>query len=336
MGQRKGIIEMQFNWALILILGGAMLILAITISSREKSISETSASVSLANSLHNILSNNALGYESESTSSILPKKSKIIFECNRYLVEDASKSIKDFILFSPGAIDSDAILIDKLGWDFPYPAGNFLYLTSNEMRYIFIGDSEFARKSFQMAPANIEKEGYTSIHAVQNYGNTEVRLVFFGQDPEIPNMLNKPGIKITALKINGDGQQGALEFFNFDNGAFASNGKSGYTGMASLFGAVFSEDISRYECNMEKAFLRLNMVSYIYLNKSNFILSEYGKSGNKLCFGLYSNTTKLADSLKLLSAAKFRGQKIEELIIAYDNINKMNEEANALSCALIY
>ena len=80
MGQRKGIIEMQFNWALILILGGAMLILAITISSREKSISETSASVSLANSLHNILSNNALGYESESASSILLKKSKIIFE----------------------------------------------------------------------------------------------------------------------------------------------------------------------------------------------------------------------------------------------------------------
>ena len=131
MGQRKGIIEMQFNWALILILGGAMLILAITISSREKSISETSASVSLANSLHNILSNNALGYESESASSIIPKKSKITFECNRYIVEDASRNIKDFILFSPGAIDSDGILIDKLGWDFPYPAGNFLYLTSS-------------------------------------------------------------------------------------------------------------------------------------------------------------------------------------------------------------
>lgn len=327
---------MQFNWALILILGGAIIILAFTISSREKGISETSVSISFANSLHNILSNNALGYESESVSSIPAQRSKIIFECNRYIVEGASKDIKDFVLFSPNSLESDAILIDKLAWNFPYYAGNFLYVTGIEARYVFIGDSEFARKAFQAAPGNIKKDGYTNPQAVQNEGHNEVRLLFFDQNPEIPNALNQPGIKITALKLNGDERQGDLEFFNFENGIFASNGKSEYIGMASLFGAVFSEDIGRYKCNMEKALLRLNAVSSAYLNKLNFIIDEYGKSGNELCFGLYSNTTKLADSLRALSAAEFEEQIIDGLIIAADDVKKINEKANALSCALIY
>ena len=139
MPQRKGFIEMQFNWALILILGGTILLLALTISSRGESISEASTSISTANSLRHILSNNALGYESTSSTSI--QKSKITFECNQYSVEGVSKNIKDIILFSPNAIDSDAILIAKLDWGFPYDVGNFLYLTSPEGRHIFIRGS---------------------------------------------------------------------------------------------------------------------------------------------------------------------------------------------------
>ena len=334
MPQRKGFIEMQFNWVLILILGGAILLLALTISSRGEIISEKSASISAANSLHHILANNALGYES--TSSTSTKKSKITFECNQYSVEGVSKNIKDIILFSPNTIDSDAILIAKLDWDFPYDVGNFLYLTSPEVRYIFIGDSEFARKAFQTVPANIKKDGYTNAQAVQNEGHKEARLVFFGVEPEIPSAIKNPEIKITAIKINGDELQGDSEFFNFENGAFVSNGKSKYIGTASLFGAVFSDDIGRYKCNMEKAFLRLNAVSSVYFNKSNFILDEYGKNGNQLCLGLYSNTTKLSDSLKLLSAAEFDEQKISSLVIAADDVKKINEEANALSCASLY
>ncbi len=334
MPQRKGLIEMQFNWALILVLGGAILVLTLAISSRGESISETSASISMANSLHSILSNNALGYESASSASA--KKSRITFECNKYLIGGASKSIKDFILFSPASIDSDNILIAKLNWGFPYNAENFLYLTSPEIRYIFIGDSEFARKAFQTAPANIKKDGYTNARAVQDEGHEEARLIFFGQDPEIPNALGKSGIKITTLKISGSEQNGDIEFFDFENGAFASKGKSKYFGIASLFGAVFSDDISRYTCNMEKAFLRLNAVSSVYLSKSIFILGEYGRNGNKLCFGLYSNTTNLPNSLKLLSAAKFSGQETDELTIAASDVKRVNEEANALSCATIY
>lgn len=325
---------MQFNWALILILGGAIIILVFTISSRGESISEASTSISMANSLHHILANNVLGYES--TSSASTKKLKIIFECNQYSVEGFSKNIKNFILFSPAIIDSGDMLIAKLDWDFPYDVGNFLYLTSPEVRYIFIGDSEFARKAFQASPANIKKEGYTNIHAVQNEGHKEARLIFFDNDPEIPNTLNNPGIKITAIKVNGDEQQGDLEFFNFENLVFVSNGKSKYIGMASLFGAVLSDDIGRYKCSMEKAFLRLNAVSSVYINKSTFILDEYGKNGNQLCLGLYSNATKLSDGLRALSAAEFDEQKISGLIIAADDIKKINEEANALSCALLY
>ena len=324
---------MQFNWVLILIVGGAIIFLAVIISLREKSISETSDSISAANSLHYILANNALGYESAGSASA--KKSKISFECNQYSVDGASKNIKDFILFSPNIIDSDKILIAKLDWELPYDVGNFLYLTSPEARYVFIGDSEFARNVFQSAPANIKKDGYTNARAVQNEGHKDARLIFFGQEPEMPGSLSYD-IKISAVKVSGDEQSGDLEFFNFENNDFVSNGKSKYIGMASLFGAIFSEDIGRYECNMEKAFLRLNTVSYVYLKKSDFILNEYGKNSNNLCLGLYNNSTSLSDGLKLLSNAKFDKQKIGGSIIAANDVKKMNEEANALSCASLY
>ncbi|MEK6949602.1 MAG: hypothetical protein AABX34_05235, partial [Nanoarchaeota archaeon] len=302
--------------------------------SRGESISEASTSISTANSMHHILANNALGYES--TSSTSAKKSKITFECNQYSVEGVSKNIKDIILFSPNSINSGNILIAKFNWHFPYNAGNFLYLTSPEIRYIFIGDSEFARKAFQTTPANIKKDGYTNAQAVQNEGHKEARLIFFDNNPEIPSTIKNQEIKITAIKVIGNEQHGDLEFFNFEDDGFIPNGASKYIGMASLFGAVFSDDISRYKCNMEKAFLRLNAVSSVYFNKSNFILDEYGKNGNELCLGLYSNTTKLSDSLRLLSSAEFDEQKIDGLIIAANDVKKINEEANALSCATIY
>ncbi len=332
MPQKKAFIELQFNWLFAIILGSIIISSFVLISIRSQKLSETSYLIKSANSLDYILANSE--FSQDSTNILKIPKAKILFGCNSFQIGEVSKDLSGTAYFSPSVLEDEIIIVNR-AWEVPYNAGNFLYLADNKLRYIFIGFSDFTRAAFQIFPDIIPKEGYTTSTAVPYENNKDVRLIFFGQEPEMPISLKDKDIKLTAVKISGSEEYGAITFYDYSKGVFVDKGASNYLGIASLFGAVFSGNSENYECGMRKAFTQLNAVSSVYSKKIGTLISTYGEDAqDKLCFDFYS-TAQLNESLAILSKAQI-GAHGSALTEAFNSIKESNNRAIALSCAPIY
>jgi len=331
--RKRGAIEIQFNWILILVAGAAIIAIFIGFISKQQGISAVSTNILIASSLDAVLH----GYEGTDISDAIEMpKSKVSFNCGSFSVDGISRQIWQLSLFSPAALETDKLLLLSFGWDMPYRIANFVYLTSPDARYIFIGNSYFARKMFEKMRGKARIDGFTNVQAIEDENDVAVRIIFFGQSPEIPESLKSSAI--TSLMVDGDENSGIIEFFDLVDGKFEPRGKSYYFGEASLFGAVFSENIGMYTCNMEKAFNKLKIISRIYNKKVNNIIKQYNSTEqNNVCNIFYqSNSDKILGSISYLSSLDFQSSNYEDIIKAADEIKKANSGADALSCILVY
>lgn len=332
MANKKGVLEIQFNWVLLLILGASLLILFTIIANRQKNTFDISLSISTIKSLDMIIKGIEASYDSVNLLEI--PSSGISLSCNSYTIEKTTIN-PNSILFSPSFVGDSSIIIIKKMWEMPYKIGNFVYLVSPSIRYVFIGNSEFATEVFENIPNVIRRDGYTNVDAIQNENDKYIRLIFFDQMPKLPESLNDGKTQVTALKVTGNNEHGTVEFFNFD-GPFKSNGVSHYIGIPSLLGAIFSDDIEMYKCIMDKSFKKLNLVSLIYSSKLNETLTGY--SGiNEACKNFYQEIIPKASSyFELLSTTKFQQNNPEDIINAANSIEKLNENASVNSCIMVY
>ena len=332
---KKGAIELQFNWILVLVVGAAITIMLIGFILKQQSISETSANILTASTLDAVLNS----YDDEDISNAVKiPKSKINFNCDSFSIDGISKQLGTLSLFSPAYLETDKLHILSFGWDMPYRITNFVYVTSPDVRYIFIGNSDFAREVFEKVRGKIRADGFTNIHAVEDENDAMVRLVFFGQNPEMPESLKTGENTITSLKVEGDKNSGVIEFFDLVDGKFWSRGKSYYVKEASLLGAAFSDNMGIYNCNMEKVFNKLKIISQIYNKKVNNIIEQYSNiEENSVCGDFYqSNLLAISDNISYLSSFDFKSPDYENMIKSANKIEKINNEADALSCIPIY
>ncbi|MEK6876630.1 MAG: hypothetical protein AABX63_04410 [Nanoarchaeota archaeon] len=333
--EKKGAVEIQFNWILVLVIGAVVIIIFMGFISNQQGVSAISANILTASSLDAIFH----GYEGiDISDAIGMPKSKINFDCDSFSINGISKQLGTLSVFSPVYLETDKLNILSFGWDMPYRITNFVYITSPDVRYVFIGNSDFAREVFEKAKGKIRADGFTNIRAVEDENDRRVRLIFFEQNPEMPESLNRLDLSISALKVDGDKNSGTLEFFDFIDGKFESRGKSYYVKEASLFGAVFSDGIDSYKCNMEKGFDKLKIISQIYNKRINEIMEKYNTiEENNVCRDFYQdNLLTIFDSISYLSSFDFKSPDYENIIKAADEIEKINNEADALSCTLIY
>ena len=333
--RKRGAIEIQFNWILILVVGAAIIAMVTVFISKQQGISTISTDILAASSLDAIFH----GYGGIGVSGViwLPK-SKVSFNCNSFSIDGISKQIGTLSLFSPYSLETDKLNILSFGWDMPYRITNFVYTTSPDVRYIFIGNSDFAREVFEKVRGKIRADGFTNLQAVEDENDAIVRLIFFGKDPEMPESLKTGENTVTSLKVEGDKNRGIIEFFDLVDGKFESRGKSYYVKEASLLGAVFSDNEGIYKCNMEKGFNKLKIISQIYNKKVNNIVEQYrNPEENNVCRDFYqSNLLAISDSISYLSSFDSQTYDYEDAVKAAVEIKKINSEADALSCILIY
>lgn len=333
--KKRGAIEIQFNWILILAIGAAILVVFIGFISKQHGISAISTNILTASSLDALFH----GYGGIDISDVMEMhKSKINFNCDSFSIDDISKQMGALSLFSPHSLETDKLNILSFEWSMPYRITNFIYITSPDVRYIFIGNADFARKIFEKVNDKIRADGFTNLQAVEDENDAVVRLIFFGQEPEIPEKLKTGESAVTSLKVDGDENNGIIEFFDLVNGKFESRGKSYYVKEESLLGAVFSDNVGIYKCNMEKAFNKLKIISEIYNKKVAALIEQYGNiEENDVCKDFYQNNLlAISDSISYLSSLDFESSNQEEILRTSDEIKRLNNESNALSCALIY
>jgi len=273
MAIKKSQISTQFAWIFILIAGAIILIFFISLVYKQKAISEQKLASDVQVQLKSILL--GAGLSPGTSKQIETPNAEIDFTCDEegfsaYSVKGAlqKEEIPMQVLFAPNIIKGDKLIAWALEWDAPFKVTNFLYLSSPKVKYVFVSPPEDVEKDF---PEDFSKETVNDVSAVSAEGADKIRFVFFNKEPVFPSQLNPKKVDISAINI----ASGQIYFYKAGKNSFAKVGEIPYLDMPSLYGAIFSDDLAFYECDMKKAFKRLNFISQIYSERQDE-LKSYG------------------------------------------------------------
>jgi len=295
MGNSKGFVEIQFNWIFVLIIGGIILVFFIGIAEKQKSVSEGKVSIKVRSDIKTILTGIRASTDTASIIDLIGKE--ISYNCEGYSVQGINPT-QVGISFSPSKIKGFKVMAWSKDWSMPYRVSNFLMVTSPDIKYIIIGTSDIARELNNSLPPNfltkgnnkqtlLNKELSGDTNDIKNDGNYRVRFVFFNHNPTgsegLSNINSMEDSEVSAINIVGNSLEGfgELKFYkkkgnNWEN---FPHSISYYLGKESLFAAVFTEDYKSYNCNMQKAFKHLSIVSDIYIRRTNSLVRSYQNAG---------------------------------------------------------
>lgn len=340
--QNKKALEIQFNWMFVLIAGAAILIFFTVIVVKQKNLSETSSEVSVLKGVESII--NGAAVSADTINAIDIPNSNIEISCNEFSIGKASKKYQSLVLFAPSLIKGNKLITQTLSFDVPFKSTNFLYMTSPQVRYILITDSNqnnknLAKEVNKYLPASLEKEHYETVPAIKDKNDYKVKLVIFGNininNLDLSNL--KPNSDVTAVKVNGDTGKGTLEFYKKNAGTITTD-TSVYVGKSSLVGSVYSETKDIYECNMQNAFRKLNLVAKTYIERTNKLKKTLPKPGRETqCNLLYEEAKALLRKIDDKSSTfKFNAGDRDEIASAANDLNRVNKDLQRFSCVLIY
>lgn len=337
MKNKRGVFGIQFNWIFVLVAGAIILLFFSTIITRQRGISEVSTSNLLIKNIEAILSG------AEVSTGTLNKvnipKTEIEFSCNRFRIGKVSRQLEVMSIFTPSKIKTNQLITWTIDWSLPYRITNLLYLTSPEIRYVFVGNSPFAKEIFGSIPDEIKKVRYDDFSSIKNTNDDKIRLIYFdnyiSEGSNIPLAFeNLARDKISALNVKGNEDRGEIEFFDVTNKRFINKKTSYYIRKPSLLGAIFSDDIEIFNCVMKNSFKKLNIVSQVYLEKTDQIKKYYSDIGDA-CGTYHDQALSIINQIQSASI-----EFIQSNIISLDSLAKtlesQNKQTQLFSCALIY
>ena len=330
----KKAFEIQFNWIFVLVAGAAIILFFTVVVIKQKNVSETSTKATVLKSVEAIIT--GAGVSTDTTNRIGIPSSDINVDCGRVSIGEVSKQYQNLILFAPSLIKGDKLITQTLAFSTPYRATNLLYITSPQLRYIIIGNSEIAKYINKSMPAELKKEFYKSAPEIKNSNNYRIRFVLFDNIIAFPKALEKlPDSDVTAVKINGDNEKGTAEFYQKQGSSWTLKETSSYIGKQSLLGAIYSDTFEAYECNMQNVFSRLNLVTKIYVERTKRLM-EGAVTGSQIrCNQFYSNALTQLNSI-LAASSGFSRENINVIAASANSLAGENKNAQIYSCTLIY
>ena len=342
---KSGQVSVTFNWIYVLIAGAVILLFFLGIIIRQKNVSEERLSIEVLEIMQTIFTGAEVSEQTKNfvgTSSLADHT--LYFECNNgvtvYGLRDANFRQENSItpIFSPEEIKSSLLILWSVPYKLPFKIMDFLFITSANTKYYLLGDGNGLRDDFlegvgsditdERLKFNIEE--ITNLNEVEAGNNFQVRIVDFegsiiNNDP-VPGDLNSLGDKATAVSFSAN----SVQFFEQKNNIWQTTGSADIVSMnderdAAKFAAIFSADAQQYDCNMNKAFQRVNLLSNLYegkldelkvyydsLDQEGYEVDQCKSYVNSLSSGGYQQN--LEDTIKF-------SYKIESDVCASENIN---------------
>ncbi len=371
---KKGAIEVQFNWVMILIMGALILIVFFSVSQKQKNISEQRISDKSLSQLNIVLAGSKVS--ADTANIIAVPKNEIQFSCDNRTctkygclsnfkikgMNQAGKNYNVNPVFSPNSLKGEAVTLWALDWSIPYRVSNLVYITNPEIRYIIVynetttGSREAAIEINNTLPEsvysvsgrrafNIEITSINNLDRIRNKNNFKSNFVIVngrGVGDIDPSFLNSD-VKVMNIEINdadeGIDGFGSIQFFElrkvFEEGQtiqkyFVTSQKP-FLGKASLFGAIFSEDSSTYECNMRKAINSGKITTELTIDRINRLTPL----SPPLCQSYYSGAKDTLTNIDA-SLSQFSLEGFFSLYNYGKELESINLNLQKQSCATIY
>jgi len=335
MHKKKAQIEIQFNWIFVLIAGALILVFFSAIIVKQKQISDTKLSINILTDLQTL----TVGAEVSSNvyNNFSSRGNVLEFscqDCSCFYALDNILGSTDIAynaraLFAPSLIDANRIIVFSLDWNMPFKITNFLYLTSDKMRYVINKDSAnnvLLSKIQKALHGGMLQERIDSPDDYINRNEKKVRFVFFGKDKSYIessdlvgdgvsqgfNTKKMDNKDITAINIIPRTLEvGTVEFYRKNPSSsldeFELVESYPYLGIPSLVGAIIVDDFELYKCPMDDAFTRLNYVSKVYFNRMGALKDYYTLPSNAdaKCTTRYTSAESKLDNIITTSDKPF-------------------------------
>ncbi len=286
--QKRGVLDLQFNWIFILIAGGVLLIFFVGIITSANKASDTQLSADVLQHLDTVLKNavQASSTGSEAFRQIALPATSLILTCSgeysslRVGREGLEQPLPEMVVFSPSTLEGDRLYTWTRNFDLPFRTQSFLYMATGDTLFVFLGTNEQGydpiRGLFDAFPQNYSAR-YLAGGAATVPDNLPIfegydAVKFISINYDHPEAINLPGLKhATYINIVPDGDTlaayGTVEFYTYTGARMQPAGEAPYIGESLLYGALFSEDLESYNCNLDKAFARAERVATIIFNR---------------------------------------------------------------------
>ena len=356
MKNKKGIVEVQFNWIFVLIVGGILIITITGVIIKQKNSAESSVRATLLNTLRSMISSSSAS--SGAAMSVSMPKAEVVYECNKLYIGDISKSYNGLVMFGPSLLKGKNITMQNIVLDMPYRTANFLYTSTDEVRYILVYDASntFAKSVDESISPKFKKTSVNSLSEISNEFNSKVRFVFFGTPPPLPpdfstadlNQFNSmPDKDVTAVVVNSIAGEnyGTVAYYRKENSGGNYKWKVAgtvntvnYFKIPSLIGAIFmdsgDETAEQYNCVMKNALQRMKLVTEFYKKKVGSFDNIPNTKISKACEDQYDSliTTDIFSTI----SSNLDNNNFAGIVSSINELIKKNSELQSNSCPLIY
>ncbi len=377
MTQKKAQIAITFNWIYIAIAGAVILMFFVGIVVKQQASSEKNLVINVVTTMKSIFTGAGVSEKTKnfiSTSSL--KDYTLYFDCyggvSEFGIKDQEMRMQELIhpIFSPYELKTNKIITWSLPYKLPYKIIDFLFVTSDNTIYYIAGDGNGFVGEFINATedfGNVKMFGKIEDYNLIEIGNSyQVRFIDFDSTTNIcencgvPSSLwDLPDDKVTAVSFSGT-LFNKVTYFQKEGTQWKKTNDEdvrvvslGGERDAAKYAAIFSADGEMYNCNMKKAFQRLEVLNEVYGgseisnyqpgNKLLELIEIYEplKSTKPLCIGhleLFDDNLKYAlgdhqvNTLSCMISQESSCLKAVESAVA---IKKLNEDLNR-DCLTLY
>lgn len=328
--EKRGVIEIQMHWIFVIIAGAIILAFFIGIVAKQRSISGKELIFDITTDLDLIFSSARVS-EGSITDIDIPEL-ELNFDCRDYWIEGQKKPLKTKPVFASDKIIGNKILLWSLAWKMPFKVDTFLYVTSPQVRFVFI---DAPAGLYNRIPEKINKENIASseLARLTDMENYKVKFILFDNnfnEMDFPAWIRK----YDSVAVAVDSAEEKLTYYTYTN-TWKKQGETFYLGEESLLGSFFSDNIDDYNCVMDKALRELNAVAGIYAERTK-LLDNAG-----ICPLFYGDNHVRLFTRLIAATGEDKGFSngniiTEQIKAAADSIENANIEIEYGSCPPIY
>ncbi len=291
----KAQVSVTFNWIYVLIAGGVILLFFFGLVLKQKNVSEERLGADLVITLKSIFIGAGAA---EKTKNFIEtgglSEYTLYFQCDdkvsTFGIEGTSTKAEDAItpIFTPTFIKSSQLITWSLPYKLPYKVTDLLMVTAPTVKYYLIGDSTPPgfKLEFLNATDNFNRE---EVNDLNEYGNIDPKLNFEVRIVDldgatVPNkgipkkLIAMDDDKVTAVSFLREGiiyyQKQGSTWRRLHSNPLPLVSLGGEKD-AAKYAAIFAGNNQLYECNMQKAFQRLEYLTEIYKEKNQDRISYY-------------------------------------------------------------
>ncbi len=341
----KAQIDVQFNWIFILIIGAIILSFFVGAAIWYKDIQEQKITGQIVVDLDALLATAQESPKTARTTSIpdITLSFTCSPDCNDYgCTSDfsgggISRATETEIIFAHHTLSGTQLITWALEWNLPFKIANFLYVTSDSIRYVIIYDDEhsalaYAVNSLLSENSYLTKETIkftdSTSFSMTNKNDAYVRIISFVDEGTLP--LQRIDDALGAenentlwdiITVSGTDEQGTVSYYN---------GEVSYTGLPLLIGALFSPEKEFYLCNLQKAILQATIVSDVYAARTATLYDAFTQD-KEYCTYYYE--PNIQDAMTSIPTAL---EEEEDATSYVETIEQANQYAVMKGCPRLY